>query len=489
MSGWLPWRDLDPGREATRSELARLERLVHRMWQILCLSGVVGGVAYAVAVSVPLGLGSAATAAALLVWFVTTGYLHDRGNVSRAWVVANTLVEACIPWAFLLVIAFARGADYAIASWVAPFLFCTCIVSYVPRLKPARALAFGAAGGVFYAVLYFAVLEPRLPMAVADALVYQPATQVSRSIAMVGAGVVASLFIVGLRHVIGATPAPADDDLVLGRYRIRHPSGQGALGETFVADNRDGNARVRLEICDPSHGPELGEKLALAVRLTHPNLVRVFDFGHHGSRWAFVSELSELVTVGELLGRAVAERRFLPPEVVTHVGLGVLDAFEHVRNGALDDQGRPLGLVHGALGPSSVQVTELGEVKLADLVLPTPLASPERVPPAPELERGSSPTLATDLYALGGLLWELSTGERRRPGGPVVPLSSLRPELDAGWNAFFLRALAPEPTARFATPREMATALALLKPRRDDARLTLAALAADVRNDPSRARR
>jgi eukaryotic-like serine/threonine-protein kinase len=443
-----------PHRVALTAELERFERLIHRIWQILTAAGAVTGVIYALAVSRPLGLGCAATSAVFLIWFVLIGHLYDSGQAARPFMIANTLVEATIPWAFLLVITFTKGADYALASWVPPFLFCACITAYVPRLQPHRAALFGAAGAVLYPALYFAVLRDRLPAETIGLLVNQPATQITRSVTLLISGLIATLLIVGLRQVISiAGQGPIDPLASHGKLR---QLGEQPMGPVLEASSRE--RRVLIEQLRPelAQRPELVGELMVraeaAARVLHPAVLRVVDFGRGGGSYYVATELADGITLLDFENHAIGLRAPVAPEVVAELGREILAGLDAVHAS---------GLVLGGIDRARIVLTQDGAIALGGVGLPPALRpADEGYLQPPELVRGEAPSVQTDLFSLGVVLWELLAGERRLPVHAALSLSARDASIDAGWDALFLRLLAPDAALRPASARELSELLA-----------------------------
>jgi hypothetical protein len=443
-----------PHRVALPAELERFERVIHRIWQIVASAGVVTGVIYALAVSRPLGLGCAATSAVYLAWFVLIGHLYDSGQASPPFMLANTLVEATIPWVFLLVTAFTKGADYALASWVPPFLYCACIVAYVPRLQPRRAAVFGAASAVLYPLLYFSVIRGRLPADAAGLLVNQPATQIARAATLAVSGLLATLLIFGLRQVFSAAGERERDPL--GKYGELRPLSQGPLGAAFEASWL--GHPVIVELLRPELSPradlvgELMVRADRASRLSHPGVARVLDFGRASGGYFVVSERLAGVRLLELKNQVLASRAPLAPGIVAQVAIEILGALDALHAS---------GLVVGGFDPGQAIVSADGAIALEGAALPPALrAADDASVVPPELARGHAPSIQTDLFSLAVVLWELLAGERRLPQHAAVSLSARSPGLDAGWDALFLRALAPDGALRPSSAREMAELMA-----------------------------
>jgi hypothetical protein len=479
-----------PARDRQTSELSarldRLEAIVLRVWQIAALGGVATGAIYARAVSRSVGLACAIVSAIYLVWFVLLGYLHDRGDTKRlrALPLANTAVEAVIPWMFMLVIVSTAGPDYALASWVPPFLYLMCLVAYVPRLAPRRALVLGLVSAAAYLVVYFGWIRPALSGPSLAALINQPPTQVARAVTLAAAGGVMALLIVGLRQVmagaaVSSQPATAEIPERLANVQPLGTVACGLVARGIYRAPGGFERAVRIielapEIArNPRAMSEIRDRARLVARLTHPNILALLELEEDGQQARLVSEQLEGVTLGELLDYVAASRVPAPPDVTAHVGQGLLAALEHAHSAALGDDGHPLRIVHGALGCDSVLISVHGEVKLADLALPRPRGA--ALPPEGTLSH------AGDLYALGLLLWELLLAEPHQATAPVQ-LRKRHLYLHAGWDAFFLRVLAPDVAARFASAGEMSEELTQLVEPDAAARDGLGGLVAAVRS-------
>ena len=214
---------------------------------------------------------------------------------------------------------------------------------------------------------------------------------------------------------------PADDLLVghaLGPWRLEERIGEGGMGTVYRAHRTDGAYERAVAVKLLRRGTDaLARRLAaerrILGRLEHPNIARLYDSGVFDGAPYLVMEL----VVGEPLV-AYAEHRGLSVDERLRLFLQVCDAVAYAHHHLV---------VHRDLKPSNVLVTEDArgrpQVKLLDFGIATLLADDGAaltqaggaMTPAyaaPEQVRGGTVTTATDVYALGVLLYELLTGRR-----------------------------------------------------------------------------
>jgi len=198
----------------------------------------------------------------------------------------------------------------------------------------------------------------------------------------------------------------------IGSYRIESWLGAGSLGIVFRALNVDTGETVAIKVAreqDESSLHRMMRSAEVLANLDHENIVRVMEVGQSDKTAYHVIEFIPGLT----LAKVFAERGALPwPEVVA-LGLQMCAALTHIHE---------RGLVHRNLKPSHLILSPNGQIKLVGFGLVTRDATAlmtgviEGTPGyiAPELIFGTRPVVnsATDLYALGGVLWNLLTGEK-----------------------------------------------------------------------------
>ncbi|HEY2728679.1 MAG TPA: serine/threonine-protein kinase [Polyangia bacterium] len=267
-----------------------------------------------------------------------------------------------------------------------------------------------------------------------------------------------------------------DGELVARRYRVVRLIGAGAVGEVYEAtDEVVGEAvalkTLRAGVADDAVSIErFRREIQVARRVTHRNVCRTFDVGHHaspdGTTLTFITmELLRGPTLADVLesrGRFSADEA-LPLAEQMGAGLAAAHAVGVIHR---DFKPGNLVLVDEAGGPRVV-ITDFGlarryavdetSITVTGEAVGTPLyMAPEQV------VTGQKPvTPATDVYALGIVLYEMVTGELPFKGSSITVMAIKRfreavppprlivPGLDARWDATILRCLEREPERRF----------------------------------------
>ena len=277
----------------------------------------------------------------------------------------------------------------------------------------------------------------------------------------------------------GATPAPVEHEvphssgsILGGRYRVEQVLGFGGMGVVYRArdlklDGEIALKRIRPDRFSPERRETLRREIILARRVTHENVCRVYDLVE--------IEGEEFVSMECLPGKTLKEieqkERILP------LGRGLAIA-KGICNGLA--AAHRIGVLHRDLKPENVMVGEDGKPRLMDFGIAVEsggfVPQSETVPGtpqflAPELLQGESPTVGTDVYAMGVLLYEMFTGRvpidddntarlvRRIVREAPPSVASLRPDLPPELAAILDRAIAKDPQARFADATALADAI------------------------------
>jgi serine/threonine-protein kinase len=159
---------------------------------------------------------------------------------------------------------------------------------------------------------------------------------------------------------------------------------------------------------------ELLEEARIAGQLAHLNIAQIFDVGEDDSGYYFAMEHVHGKSLRSVLRALDDTGAVLPVEHALHIAIQLCTALAHAHDHK-DVRGKRVSVVHGAISPDNVFVTFAGDVKVTDfgfLESKKWLMNPEIIAyPAPEQMRGEPADARTDLFALGMLLLELTTGK------------------------------------------------------------------------------
>ena len=278
---------------------------------------------------------------------------------------------------------------------------------------------------------------------------------------------------------------------VFGRYVLFDRIGRGGMANIFLAraDTSLGGSRlcvvkqILTELGrDSNFERALIAEAKLAARLTHANVVQVFDLGRESDRLFIAMEYVEGFDLNQFLRALSKAQLALPAEFALFMIREVLRALDYAHR-VKDDHGRLLGLVHRDVSPSNVLISFEGEVKLCDFGIARAMSAhdeeSEIVVPrvvgksaymAPEHARGEPIDARADVFAAGILLWELCAGRRLYRGSEDEMLAQAKqaevPELPerglpehAKLQAVLNRALARYRDDRFQSAAEFLRAL------------------------------
>jgi len=261
----------------------------------------------------------------------------------------------------------------------------------------------------------------------------------------------------------------------LGKYDLLQILGKGAMGTVYegfdpIIARRLAIKTVRLPDADDVEAQEelarFKREAQAAGRLSHPNIVGVFDYGETSEIAYIVMEFVDGTTLKHTLDK---KERFEVREVVRLMD-GLLTGLQYSHD---------RGVVHRDIKPANIMVTKAGEVKIADFGIAriesssltqagTMLGTPSYM--SPEQFMGQTVDARTDIYSSGVMLYQLLTGGRPFEGGLTAimhkvlnteppPPSALSVTVPHAFDAVVQRAMAKRPQERFASAAEFAKAL------------------------------
>ena len=313
--------------------------------------------------------------------------------------------------------------------------------------------------------------------------------------------------------IIGAVTGPVVLD---GKYELVEMAGEGGMASVWKAQVKGAAGfsrtvaikKIKSEFRSIKNYTEMFiEEARVGSELAHPNIVQVYDFCVDPQGTYYI--VMEWVEGMDLGGFVKAEREAggrTPWPLVVVAAIGTLRGLA-----AAHERRRPDGtaapIVHRDVSPHNILLGSNGAVKLTDFGLArardrmVSLTAPGTVKGklsylSPEVAMGGQATPASDLFAMGAVMWESLTGERLFDGRSdldvfklirqciIRPLASYRDDLPSELIAIIERALAKEPADRFGSASSFAFMLGEVlryAPPGADPQLTLAQRVAEHR--------
>jgi hypothetical protein len=270
----------------------------------------------------------------------------------------------------------------------------------------------------------------------------------------------------------------------LGQYTLGRLLGAGGMGEVYLAEHRLLKRPCAVKLIQPQRAGDsdtlnrFEREVQATARLSHPNVVEVFDYGRaEDGTFFYVMEYLSGLSLDDLVRRHGA----MPPARAVHILRQVCGALREAHTA---------GLVHRDIKPGNVIVCDRGppdRAKLLDFGLVRNANQSTRAPGltgewglvgtpgymAPEQIEGGQPIDARgDLYSLGAVAYYLLTGRAPFDSGTVMktlasqlldaptPLRTWRTNLPDGLEEVVMRCLEPEPAKRYADAAQLDRALA-----------------------------
>ncbi len=269
-----------------------------------------------------------------------------------------------------------------------------------------------------------------------------------------------------------------------GKYHLLAPLAQGGMGALYLAVTGDrGLERLMViktvlpHLADAEYVARFRDEAKVVVKLSHGNLIPVFDAGVVGGEMFLAMDFVEGRDLRAVWNRCAKKQVAFPIDVAVYIvkelcrGLAYAHAFPD------------LNLVHRDISPPNILVSYTGEVKLTDFGLASSTLKLEKTAPgiiygkvaymSPEQARGEKLDGRSDMYATGIVLWELLTGRQLFPPGKdqpqdllaraknpePMPPSKRAPRVPKDLDEICLKALAASKTDRYADCDEMRMAL------------------------------
>jgi serine/threonine-protein kinase len=245
-----------------------------------------------------------------------------------------------------------------------------------------------------------------------------------------------------------------------GRYRVERTLGHGGMAVVYLAHDESLHRRVAVKVLASNLGDDetfrarFYREARLAGRLSHPNIVQVYDAGE-------TDEGRPYIVMEYVAGKTVSECGKLEANDAVALVLQACAGLQHAHDA---------GLVHRDVKPGNLLLREDGVLKIADFgiaraaettqltQLGTVLGTAAYL--APEQAAGEEVTAAADIYALGAVMFELLTGRppyefdsladlaAKQSAGEIAPVRDLEPSVPETVEAAVMHSLARHPGFR-----------------------------------------
>ncbi len=253
------------------------------------------------------------------------------------------------------------------------------------------------------------------------------------------------------------------------RYTLTERVGLGGMAEVYRAKDNVLGRTVAVKVmlpqyaADPTFTKRFRQEAASAANLQSPYIVSVYDWGLDGETYYIVMEFLR----GTDLKTAINERGAINQRKAAEIGSQIAQALTVAHEG---------GVIHRDIKPQNIMIQPDGNIKVMDFGIAragdaglsqtaTVLGTAHYV--SPEQAQGKELTGASDIYSLGVVLYEATTGKLPFDGQDAVsvavkqvneipaPPSTINPNIDPGLEAIIMKALEKDPNKRFKDAAEM----------------------------------
>jgi serine/threonine protein kinase len=279
----------------------------------------------------------------------------------------------------------------------------------------------------------------------------------------------------------------------LGRYELVRKIAAGGMAEIFLARQWGAGGFFRDVVIKrlfrhlaehPAQLRMFQDEGRLLAALSHPNIPQVYDLEFAEGHWYIAMEYVDGWNVADLWRHGVRTGQFMPLPVALGIVMQACEALHHAHE-RTDRARRPLRIVHRDVTPQNLMLTREGVVKLMDFGVAQTTARQDTEAGtvrgtfsymAPEQVRAKPLDRRADVFALGVILYELTTGQRLFRGSDVqvmtqvveqdvAPPSTRRPDYPEDLEAIVLHALERERGKRIPSAAHIAWRLEELAQR------------------------
>lgn len=258
------------------------------------------------------------------------------------------------------------------------------------------------------------------------------------------------------------------------RYQLEEFIGKGGMALVFRATDMRTGHDVAVKILRPEFNGdaeflERFQREALAAsKMSHHNIVNLLDVGNEDNYHYLVLEYMR----GRTLKAVIGDKRKLPEGIAAQIAIRILSALQHAHSN---------GIIHRDIKPGNILVNNEGHIKVADFGIArvagsNTLSKNDSVIGSahyfsPEQARGEDVTIASDIYSVGVVMYEMLTGRVPFDGDTPVaialqhisslpqPLTAIEAGVSPAMERVVLTALNKDPKNRFRNAADMARAI------------------------------
>lgn len=262
------------------------------------------------------------------------------------------------------------------------------------------------------------------------------------------------------------------------RYLIEALLGQGGMSAVYKATDPNLKRSVAIKLIHSHISQDAGflrrftDEAATVARLSHPNIIQVYDFNKDQESYYMVLEMINGVTLQDELERLQASGETMNYQRVIQVISEISDAVQYAHD---------RGLLHRDIKPANVMLREDGRAVLMDFGIAKIMGGTNLTGTgaiigtvqyiAPEVVEGNEPDQRVDVYAIGVMLYEMLSGEKpydadsalavllKHVNQPVPNLLDVVPSAPPQLAAIVEKAMVKDPDNRYQSARELAEAL------------------------------
>jgi serine/threonine protein kinase len=265
----------------------------------------------------------------------------------------------------------------------------------------------------------------------------------------------------------------------LERYDVLDRIAVGGMAEVFLAKAYGAHGfektlaikRILPELAqDPEFEARFIAEAKVAVRLSHANVVQVFDFGRMGASLFIAMEFVDGLDLAAMLRKFKDEGRQVPLPAAFHIAIEIMRALDFAHGHSV---------VHRDISPSNILISRAGEVKIADFGIAVAAQPHKHTAPgprrvmgkwrymSPEQTRGDTLDTRSDLFSAAAVIYELFTNEKLFPGDEAeqiiknihemsIPrMTAIRPNIPSRLDELLAAPLARKPIDRPTRPAQV----------------------------------